>query len=554
MSIKSDTNKYTPRKEQLDTLEFIRKTKEENPDIKFFMLNLPTGIGKSHLAMMISEFYTNKIDKSAKIDIVTAGKLLQDQYSESYESINDLKGKENYSCSQYACSCAQGKEFNRLNKTICDYCPYDFDKNGYINGQINLTNFYLYLIYFIYNEKMMEQRKTNVLIVDECHLLDDVMSDFISIKITESTIKKLKFSNEYDIIKRLNKVSNTKEYTEFLGTLNAEIIDTIDSIEKSMGGKRSAKSDKRDMRISSLTGATNSDSKLMQIINELKQTQLKVEMFLKEYKINPDNWVLESYYNEKLKQKELSLEPIWAYDYLDKYVWSKYDMVILMSGTILDKNIFSELNGIDSSKAAYYSIPSPFPAKNRPIFYMPLGKMSYAKKEETFKNFVPYIEKILKKYEGKKGIIHTNSFEIADWIKRDIKNPRLVFHDSSNKDEILRMHFETTEPTVIVSPSVSTGVSFDHDKSRFQIISKVPFPSLNSQKNKLRMKMNPNWYALKTCQSLCQMAGRSIRSKTDHADTIIIDGSFGDVLKHNSHFIPKWIQESIQRVNISSKV
>jgi hypothetical protein len=53
---------------------------------------------------------------------------------------------------------------------------------------------------------------------------------------------------------------------------------------------------------------------------------------LKEFKANPHNWVLESYYNEKTSQTELSLEPIWAYDYLDKYVWSKYDMVVLMSG------------------------------------------------------------------------------------------------------------------------------------------------------------------------------------------------------------------------------
>ena len=68
--------------------------------------------------------------------------------------------------------------------------------------------------------------------------------------------------------------------------------------------------------------------------SDLKQYQLKIDLFLKEYKDNPHNWVLETYHNEKLNQKELSLEPIWAYDYLDKYVWSKYDLIVLMSGTI----------------------------------------------------------------------------------------------------------------------------------------------------------------------------------------------------------------------------
>jgi Rad3-related DNA helicase len=176
--------------------------------------------------------------------------------------------------------------------------------------------------------------------------------------------------------------------------------------------------------------------------------------------------------------------------------------------------------------------------------------MSYNKKEETFKKFIPIINKILDKYKGKKGIIHTNSFELAEWIKTHVNNKRLVFHDSSNKDEILKLHFDTTDDSVIVSPSIGTGVSFDHDKGRFQIIAKVPYPSLASQKNKLRQKNNPEWYAWRTVCELLQMTGRPVRSLTDYADTIIIDGSFSDVLKYSSQYIPNWVQESIKKVDI----
>jgi len=289
---------------------------------------------------------------------------------------------------------------------------------------------------------------------------------------------------------------------------------------------------------------------LMQVITDLLQYQSKIEVFLKEYKANPNNWVLESNYNEKTKQKELSLEPIWAFDYLDKYVFSNYDMVFLMSGTILDKNLFCHLNGLDVTKAVYYSIESPFPVQNRPIFYMPLGKMSYAKKEETFKTYVPYIQKILNKYPDKKGIVHTNSFELASWFARDVKDPRLVYHDSSNKDEVLQEHFNTEKPTVLVSPSMDTGVSFDDDKARFQVIAKIPYPSLGSQKNKLRQKNNPEWYSWKTVSGLIQMTGRAVRSNQDFADTIIIDGSFSDLLRHSGHLFPHWFQEAIKKVNV----
>ncbi len=553
-NIKNDLLKYIPRQEQKDVLEFIKKTKSESPDTKFFLLNLPPGVGKSHITMMISDFFITSIDRSAKVDIITAGKILQDQYDDTYESIKNLKGKENYSCGQYACPCAQGKEFNKLNKTKCEDCPYDYAKNSFIGGKVSLTNFHLYLIYSVYSRTLLDQRSAKLLIVDECHELEDVMSDFVSIRMTENTIKKYKFGNESEILRNFRKVSNITNYVEFLKYVHQEIIRNIESVEAAMSDTdRPKKQDKRDLRLSNVLGTGPSgDIKLMQMISDMKQFQLKVEIFLKEYLENQHNWVLETTRNEKTGQTELSMEPIWASDYLDKYVWSQYDMVVMMSGTILDRNIFSDLNGFDVDRSVYYSIASPFPKENRPIYYMPLGKMSYTKKEDTFKNYVPYLHKLFKKYEMKKGIIHTNSFEISRWIEKDVSNGRLVFHDSSNKEERLRHHLESKDPTIFVSPSVGTGVSFDHEKSRFQIISKIPYPSLSSQKNKLRQKNNPDWYAWKTCALLIQMAGRSIRSKTDFADTIILDGSFSDILRYSSKFIPDWFQEAIKKIEVKT--
>lgn len=553
MSLKTDLAKYKPRKEQKEALNFIESEYQKNKLNKFFLLNLPVGSGKSHLALMIADWYKKNVNKLAKVDIITNSKLLQDQYSNEYESISDLKGKENYECEQYSCSCAQGAEFNRLNKTSCDACPYTYAKESFISGNMSLTNFYLYILYAIYNPKLLESRDSRVLIVDEAHEFDDVMSDFITIKITESMVKRFKFSDEYSIMKQLKGVTSISQYVDFLKYLNGEVLTTLESMEKGMSSApRNVKQDKRDLKINKVIGGKNSDVKLMQLATDLRQLQLKIEIFLKEYKENPNNWVLESYYNEKVKQKELSLEPIWAYDYLDKYVFSNYDMVVLMSGTILDKSLFCQLNGLDVSKAVYYSIRSPFNPKNRPIFYMPLGKMSYKSKEETFKKYIPYIQKLLDKYKNKKGIIHTNSFELAKWIEGAIKDPRLIFHDSSNKDEMLKIHKESPEPTVIVSPSMDTGVSFDNDDARFQIIAKVPYPSLGSQKNKLRQSNNPDWYSWKTVSGLIQMTGRPVRSNLDYADTIIIDGGFGDVIKHSSHFIPDWIQEAIKKINVNT--
>ena len=551
MSLKKDLQKYKPRKEQNEALSFIDSEYQKNKLNKFFLLNLPVGSGKSHLALMIADWYKKNVNKMARVDIITNSKILQDQYANAYESISDLKGKDNYECETYACSCAQGAEFNRLNKTSCESCPYTYARESYQSGGISLTNFYLYILYAIYNPKLMESRDAKVLIVDESHEFDDVMSDFITIKITETSIKKYKFSNEYELIRKLKSVNSITDYVEYLKYYNGEVVSTMEDMGNGMSNiRRNVTEDKRDLKISKLLKTKNSDVKMMQLVTDLKQQQSKIEIFLTEYKANPNNWVLETGYNEKLKQRELSLEPIWAYDYLDKYVFSHYDMVFLMSGTILDKNLFCQLNGLDVNKSVYYSIGSPFPLKNRMIYYMPVGKMSYKSKEETFKRYIPYIKKLLDKYKNKKGIIHTNSFELSNWIKSSIKDKRLIFHDSSNKDEMLKFHFDSPEPTVMVSPSMGTGVSFDNDYARFQIIAKVPYPSLGSQKNKMRQSNNPEWYSWKTVSGLVQMTGRAVRSDMDYADTIVLDGGFGDVMKHSSQFIPEWIQDAIKKINV----
>jgi len=551
MGLENDLDMYTPRKEQTDALEFIDSQYKIDESTKFFLLNLPTGIGKSYLSLMIGKWYKDNVDKSAKFDIITSTKLLQDQYVETFGCIDNLKGKENYQCKEYGCSCAQGMEFARLNKNKCASCPYVIDRDQFISGRLSLTNFYLYTLYALYMPKLLEARGSKVLIVDEAHLLDDVMSNFISIKITESIINKLQFADEKQIIGRLKKVSSISQYISFLEYIQVEVERTISDIESNLGSRdRTKMGDKRDNRLSNLFGTKNVDTKMMNIITDLIQYRSKIEIFLQEYSADEYNWVLESSYNPKTKTNELSLEAIWAYDYLEKYVFSKYDKVFLMSGTILDKRIFCELNGLDQKKAVYYSIDSPFDAESRKIIYMPLGKMSYKNKVETFKNYVPYLKKILKKYPTEKGIIHTNSFELSDWINKGVNDKRLVFHNSSNKDEVLKEHHSSKKATVLVSPSMDTGVSLDNDSARFQVIAKIPYPSLASRKNKLRQKNNPEWYAWKTVSGIIQMSGRAVRSKSDWADTIILDGSFKDIMNYSGKYFPEWFKKAIKRVNV----
>jgi len=205
MGFKDDLKKYKPRKEQREALEFIKNVYENDKTNKFFLLDLPTGVGKSYLAMQIVNWYRTNVQRTARVDIITNSKILQDQYSGTFESISDLKGKENYECESYSCSCAQGAEFNRLNKTKCEECPYTSARESYINGGISLTNFYLYILYAMYNQKLMESRGARVLIIDEC------LHPETLITMSDETKKMIKDIEVGDIVKTINEETHQIE-------------------------------------------------------------------------------------------------------------------------------------------------------------------------------------------------------------------------------------------------------------------------------------------------------------------------------------------------------
>lgn len=205
MSLKKDLSLYKPRKEQKEAISFIDSEWNKNKLTKFFLLNMPVGSGKSHLALMISDWFRKNVNKTARVDIITNSKILQNQYSDTYESISDLKGKENYECESYSCSCAQGAEFNRLNKTSCESCPYSNAREDFISGGISLTNFYLYILYAIYNPKLMENRGSRVLIVDECLHPETLIS------MSNGTKKRIKDINVGDLVLTINEFTGEIE-------------------------------------------------------------------------------------------------------------------------------------------------------------------------------------------------------------------------------------------------------------------------------------------------------------------------------------------------------
>jgi Rad3-related DNA helicase len=533
--------KYVPKKYQIEALDFIKKSILTGN--KYILLNLPTGTGKSFIiSTMFTNWYKNYVNDEARFDILTNSKILQDQYIKDFDFINVYKGKSNYYCAPYSCSCDIGKDLCKDKKLPCSNttCPYDQAKNRWMSGSIGLTNFHLYNTLALYQTAMLDGRASNVLIIDESHDFESTFSDFLSTKVSAKTLKKCGFDGkEIEILddRFISKIKHLDKYLEFVERK------LIPELEK---------------KLLIFEGKVSTAQKNQKIIftGYIQQIQTKLEAFnhlFKSYENDPNNIVLDINKNKSDKMFsgiELTTQHIWVYEYINDYIWKKYDHVIFMSASILDKQLFSFINGLDDKMTTYYEIPTPFDVNNRKIYYLKIGKMNYSNKEETFKNMIPWIKKIIGKYKDKKGILHTTNYEIVEWVKENITDSRLLFHNNEDRNEILEKHLTSLEPTILVSPSMMSGVDLKDDLARFQILLKIPYPNVSSNKIKGRQKSNPNWYTWKTIVDTLQMYGRSTRSDVDFSDTFILDSNFSDLLKYNSHMIPKYFIDAIKILNI----
>jgi Rad3-related DNA helicase len=165
--------------------------------------------------------------------------------------------------------------------------------------------------------------------------------------------------------------------------------------------------------------------------------------------------------------------------------------------------------------------------------------------DDTLPDLLKAVEAILADHPKEKGIIHTRTFKIAKYIEDNLKDKRLLFHSSEDREEVINEHMKSKKPTVLVSPSSTEGLDLKDELSRFQIICKIHWPYLGDKLVKSRMEKYHHWYAYQAVKSLIQARGRSIRTADDYAVTYILDDAFERLYSKNIRMFPKYFRKSL---------
>jgi ATP-dependent DNA helicase DinG len=91
-----------------------------------------------------------------------------------------------------------------------------------------------------------------------------------------------------------------------------------------------------------------------------------------------------------------------------------------------------------------------------------------------------------------------------------------------------------------------TGLDLKDELSRFQIITKVPYPNKSDRWTNAKREQDSEWYYWQPALKLIQAYGTSVRSKDDWAKAYILDSAFGYFVKKNKDMLPIWFIQAIK--------
>jgi ATP-dependent DNA helicase DinG len=283
----------------------------------------------------------------------------------------------------------------------------------------------------------------------------------------------------------------------------------------------------------------------------------KLTRAIDDIRSNPRNWIVSEIKKEGYEVMSVELKPLDVSPYC-KDVFEKCNKTLMMSATILDSKTFCQSIGLPYEEVKIIQVGSDFPVQNRPIYPRNIAYLNYNNRcqQEVQTNIATEADKLMTLHGNHKGIIHTTTYEQVNFIKENISeiNKRRLLQTDPEipRDEVITKHVNSTEPTVLISPSLYMGLDLKDDRSRFQIIIKVPYPYLGDRWINEKRKINGQWYIWQTALRLVQGYGRSIRSKEDWAKTYVLDSAFGGFVERNKNILPDWYIQAIQgRIKIS---
>ena len=473
---------------------------------KFVIINSPTGSGKSGLAVAFARHF--------KSSILTPTKLLQNQYADTKEFGTEytIFGKSNYRCGL--------KAFKHLtvDQAIC--CSGAATKE-----YADMTD---------WEKELKADRSPAMLLKSKC--IGTGICEYYRL-INNIQVKASPVVN-YDLFFHLKRTPlNPREGTDFGDSVVFDEAHHLMSKARSVFGYKISEQvaekllGKDACRRNGETPAIWLARHVL-LASELikKESDLKAAPELYKFYINA-SFISQFDIEDKNKffiddkTTEVDIKPV-NFKYLKSIIFYPFKRVLLLSAT-LPKN-FCEIFNISDDEVEVIDIPSSFPKESRPfVFVKDLPALNYKTEFSATHPTILALKSILEEHSEDKGILHCSNYAFFRQLQKIFKSDkRFVWvEQGQDKSKHLAKHASAKNASVLVSAAMMEGVDLKDELARFQVMIKLPFPTLDDYTRRM-MAIYNNYYDNEVATSIMQAYGRAVRSDKDHATFYVLDGAF----------------------------
>ena len=548
----------TPRDEQTYIINEI----EENLDnYDCFVINAPTGVGKSHIAYVISNYFESVSVRSA---IITSTISLQDQYHKDFPEIPVVKGMNNFACvslletndlsikEQYTVgqlrddhlTCSSGEcvkeiedENGIITKESCKHlglqddqydesyhesykhenlhsrdCLYYVQRDEGLGSPRVLLN---YSSLFTYLKYRVKGAGRYCMIYDEAHNIEDQLVNYIGHSYRHVKLEEMGIDID------VTKLDDDRE-----GTMKL----LLQVIEKC---------NKRRKQIKNRNKNARAQREYLEL--EVK----KAENLLDEIEENPDGFL---FYNQESENfMTFKIMPNKVHDIARRYLVG--NKMFFLSATVTKDSINKDL-GIEKDRIyEIQTMKHSFPLENREIKYLNIAKIThdnFKKNTDLEKKCILQIQEIARKYPDQRGLVlitrKTDLQLMKDLFDKDVVERLIEGHSTNEDGTIMQEVIENLNKNsngILVSASAWEGIDLNDDLARWYVIYKMPWGDLTDMRINKMKDLDSEWYERKCITKLIQGFGRCIRSKEDYATGYCIDIGIKTGLWNYMHLVPK---------------
>ena len=505
----------TYRKGQLEAIDAARAAFGRGK--RFVIIEAPTGSGKSAIAVTMAR-------EAGSAYLLTAQKLLQDQYGRDFPDLALMKGRANYRClvaptHAAAAPCITGRKFPE-----CDDCPYFCAKDEAMAANSALMNYAYYLTELNYQGGFGPRE---LLVLDEAHNAEGALMGFIEVTLSDVQLRRV------GVEETIPTAFDDGEFFDFAEDVVPVLTKRRRELEAQLKGAKLPP----DIALELLTHKQWLDTQLSRLeLLSYSRDEENVE------------WVVER--TTGADGQRLTFKPVRVASFAEPLMFRFGERVLMLSATILDPPTYLRSLGVEPEDAEVIAVASEFPPENRPIYPRNTARMTRHYLERDLPKVVAEITELLESHPSDKGLIHTHTYKIAAAIVKGLPKrhrDRIVTHyGPDGRDAALEQHLKSRKPTVLLTPSMTEGIDLPGDLSRWQVLCKLPYPYLGDPQVARRRELDPTWYDWRTCLSVVQAYGRSVRSADDFAVTYVLDADFSAFVKRQRGRLPGWFLEAVQ--------